>query len=428
MATKLTVYNDAIRELKGYPLSDLTTANTQLQELDGAWDTAVKYVLDLTDWNFARRRATLTGVSNSSYPPYAYSYTLPSDYLRKVWVKINAVDEFQADHAESGATIYGFETSLLVEYMSDHADNLDPTNWPPQFVRVVALYLAILTSEKLASGGDDVQNRLWGLFDRAFSEAEAKEALFVTNEGIPAVRNSVMRRAISYLGQVLSGSVELHTQVDKLRWAMNREWDDAVKYVLEQGAWNFALRRAMLQGGSETMPGSQIADVIEGYSLPPAVETTTTTGLPDMQGFTYGYIMPSDFLHKIWVKTDANDVFETPHRLLGDSIFTNVEPIILEYVASDSFTTDPTNWPATFSEAVSAYLAFVVAPEIRLEQGRNGTRVNATGMKQALEINYERRLSNAKTKDAIQQYPHRFPSGTFVRARAGSRFTMSRTR
>ena len=41
----LIVYNDALRELASYPLADLTTANTRLQELQGATNNAVQYVL-----------------------------------------------------------------------------------------------------------------------------------------------------------------------------------------------------------------------------------------------------------------------------------------------------------------------------------------------------------------------------------------------
>ncbi len=88
--TKLIVYNEVMRELAGHPLANLTNVNTRLSELNGAFDHAVEYMLSKADWGFARRRATLTGVSDSAFPPYTYRYSKQSDYLRKCWLKTAA--------------------------------------------------------------------------------------------------------------------------------------------------------------------------------------------------------------------------------------------------------------------------------------------------------------------------------------------------
>src|SRR5690606_11176196 len=155
VTSKLIVWNEALRELGDHPLSDTTTANKAQKTLNDAWDHAIEYVLSRRDWNFARRRATLTGVSDTAFPPYTYRYARPSDYLRKVWIKASADDQFQIPHAESGAVIYGFAASAAIEYMSDHSDNYDPANWPPQFTRVLVLYLAMLAGPKIGRIGND---------------------------------------------------------------------------------------------------------------------------------------------------------------------------------------------------------------------------------------------------------------------------------
>lgn len=619
VTTKLTVFNDTLRELGSHPLANLTTANTRLSELNGAFDHAVEYMLSKMDWGFARRRATLTGVSDSGFPPFTYRYSKPVDYLRKCWVKLTADAAQQIDHAEVAAVFYGFEPTALIEYVSDHADNYDPANWPPHFTRCAVLYLAQLVAPKLARAGSGELGMLEGKLQSALSEAEGFEAVFLTNGQIPAARNTVlrraleivgqqmagnvplmaqsdylrwqmnatwdtavrflleqapwsfairrqtltgttdlsglppytyryarpsgylkrhwlrqsasapfeadfaesglsfygydptlvlefvstdsvaldptswpavfietmalylasqvagrvnvatddggkatieasqqrdalmqqfalyldrakgseavaryqasipdnrlpvMRRALEFMGQELTGFVDIDGQAAKLRWAMTQAWDHSLKYVLEQGAWNFATRRVMLTGGSEPVPGDLSSDIIEGYSLPPATEPTPPGNLPDMAGYQYGYNLPADFLHKIWIKSDANHDLEIPHQFMRDAVYANHQPIVMEYVAWDADSTDPGEWSANFLEAMAAYLALTVSPEIVVGTDSKGrARLNANEIRQKLEMVWERKLSDAKLRDAIQQYPQRMPVGSFVRARMGS--------
>lgn len=421
--TKLIVVNAALRELGAHPLADLSTATTAQQEMLGAWDHAVESALALRDWNFARRRATLTGATDSSYPPYTYRYSKPSDFLRKTWVKSSASDDYQADHAEIAAAFYGFLSTVLVEYISDHSSNYDPANWPPHFTKMVTFLLAMRCAPKLARAGAETINILQGQISQAAATADEFEVVYLTNTQIATNRYPVMRRAIEFLGQQLSGSVAVHSQTDRLRWHMNRSWDHAVKYVLEQGAWNFATRRTTLTGGSISVPGDITADVIEGYSLAPATETDPDD-LPDMAGYDYGYTLPDDFLHKIWLKADANETYERPHQFMRNAVYTTVEPVVLEYVALDDDSTDPDNWSANFLEAVAAYLALMVAPEFMVSNGSGKQEIQAPRVRDRLEQVFLAKLSDAKLRDAIQQYPTSIPPGRFARARAGRTSTL----
>ncbi|MCC6617397.1 MAG: hypothetical protein IT320_28240 [Anaerolineae bacterium] len=429
MATtsKLIVYNEALRELGSAQLANLVTVNTSLTTLNGAFDHAVEYILSRLDWNFARRRASLSGVSDTSYPPYTYRFTRPSDYLRKCWVKTSAADAHQIDHAEAGAVIYGFVSSALIEYVSDHADNYDPANWPPHFTRCLALYLASLVGPKLARS-DDATNGVWAKLQQALSEAEAFENVFLTNALIPTERHPVFRRAIEIMGQSLAGSVAIHSQADKLRWSMSQAWDYTVKYCLEQGAWNFATRRALMTGGSAAVPGDTYEGIVEGYAVSPASESEGSD-LPDMDGWDYGHYLPDDFLHKIWIKADANNREECPHQFMRDAVYVNYENVVLEYVSDDDDAIDPDNWPATFLELVAARLALTVAPEMTIEEtGKGRAKVSSTGVRQSLDAFYTRALSDARMKDAAQQYPVSLPPGQWARARMGSTYSTMRSR
>lgn len=425
--TKLIVYNEALRELAVSPLVNLVTVNTRLTELNGAFDHAVEYVLARMDWNFARRRATLTGVSDSSYPPYTYRYARPSDYLRKVWVKTAASDPHQIDHAEAGANLFGFLSSALIEYISDSSEQYDPANWPPHFTRCISLYLALLTGPKLA-GSDERTSGIYSRLERALSEAEAFEVVHLTNTQIPSVRQPVLRRAIEIIGQQLSGSIAVHSQADKLRWSMHSSWDHSLKYLLEMGQWNYATRRALLTGGAQPVPGDTYGDIVEGYASGTPSEDTSSD-LPDMDGWEYGHVLPTDFVTKIWLKADATHINECPHQFMKGAVYTNEESVVLEYISNDDDALDPETWSAAFLEAMAARLALSVVPELVIEEtGKGRSRVTPTGMRNTLQAYWERALSDARSLDAVQQYPVDLPPGRWATARRGSTSLIRRTR
>jgi hypothetical protein len=421
MATtsKLTVFNDVLSELGiKYRLANVVTSNARLTALDGSFDHAVEYMLAQADWGFARRRTTLTGSSSSAFPPYTYVFTRPSDFLRVCWLKTNADDDVELDYAESAASIYMFVDSGLLEYVSDHADNYDPVNWPPHFTRAFTLYLALLVAPGLARAGDDVTEKLYGLFSTALELAQEFDARHLTNAQIPIDRHPVMRLALSFMGQELGATNQVRNHVGKLHFEMQRSWTHAVRYVLEQGAWNFASRRVRLTGGSEEIPGGEWDSIIEGYSVEPAEAEEDSSDVP-ISEFDYGYVLPSDFLHKIWLKADPADMIEADHQFLKDQVMTNVQPAIMEYVSNDSDAIDPDNWPATFTEAVAAYLAFLAVPELyAVDGGKRGVKTMFEA-KEALNKLFQAKLGDAKRKDSIQQQRKRVPLGNFARARLG---------
>jgi hypothetical protein len=429
MATtsKLIVYNDALRELGSHPLANLTTPNTRLQELDGAFPHAVEYTLSRIDWNFCRRRATLTGVIDAAHPPFTHRYVRPSDYLRKVWIKVAADDEFSAEHAEVGAVFYGFNPTVLIEYMSDGASNYEPVNWPPQFTRSLVVYLAMLCAPKLARAGDDIA-ALYQKLDVALDGARAQEAVFIANSQIQKGRLPVLRRAIEMLGQQTAGTVVVSSHLDQLRWQMNRNWTHAVRYILEQDSWSFATKRALLTSGrdpDEVMPSGEYASIVEGYSVD-GVEPVTA--LPRLSDFSYGFHLPDDYLHKVWAKTNASAYDEIDHQIIGMMLFAPSEPVLLEYIGQDAELIEPAAWSAVFTEAVAAYLALMIAPELVIENdGKNG-RINAPQIRDRLMVNYERKLSDARMRDAVQQQIAMTPPGRFIRARMGGNVFGRRTR
>ena len=141
--------------------------------------------------------------------------------------------------------------------------------------------------------------------------------------------------------------------------------------------------------------------------------------LPDAAGYQYGYALPDDFRHKIWLKRDAGDDEELPHQILGAAIFANAEPVVMEYVAEDAASIAPASWSAVFTDLIAAQLAVTVASAYVVEMGGRGATIKGSDVRRMLEDNFQRKLSDARNKDAIQQYPVSFPVGSFVRARMG---------
>lgn len=409
--TKLIVYNEVLRELGStFRLANLVTPGPALTALEGAFAHAVEYVISRVDWNFARRRASLTSTADGAFPPFTRRYTKPADYLRKVWIKLAAADAFQIEHAEVGAVFYGYETTALMEYMSDDASNADPANWPPQFTRCMVLYLAQLVGPSLARA--NMQSVAFDAerLDAALAEARASEDVFAINVQVPAARLPVMRRAIEILGEQMSSSVMTQSFIDRARWKMQAGWDHTIRSCLEAGAWNFATRRALLTGGTVPIPRANDTGYIEGIFVGPAVSSEAE----DISEFQYGYNLPPEFLHKISVKRNAYDDRECRYQFLRSIIMADCEPVVLEFVASDNHSTDPESWPATFTDYVASALAKLAVSELGLKPNEMAEA------RAAIEAMTERRLSDAKTKDAIQQAPAYAPLGAFALARRGN--------
>ena len=381
--TKLIVWNEALREIGDHPLTDTTTPNTAQDALNSAWDHAVEYVLSRRDWNFARRRATLTGISDTSHPPYVYRYARPSDYLRKIWVKNAADDEFQIPHAEIAAVIYGHATSALIEYISDHSDNYDPANWPPQFTRVLALYLAMLVAPKLGRVGMDDAKTWYQKIDIALQEAERSEAVTTISADISTDRDAVMRRAIEILGQRLEGAVPVYSDVDALRWQLNRGWETMVKFVLEQAPWNFALRRA----------------------------TLTSTADATYAPYAYRFARPSGFLKRVWIRETATDAHEADYTEAGTYFYGHAGTKVLEYIAADAAAMTAANWPASFAELVATYMAAQLAPAGgSVTTGEDGKERRTPSIRQALMQQFAQMLEVARTAEASQHQSKQVPA------------------
>lgn len=174
------------------------------------------------------------------------------------------------------------------------------------------------------------------------------------------------------------------------RRLLDAVWDGALKYCLEQGQWNFAIRSVRVN-----------------YS--PSVEPPF--------GYRRAFNKPDDYVRTVAFASDP--FFNSPIIQYTDEAgfwFCDLDEIFIRYVSNDqSFGLDSSLWPETFSSFVAAYLATQIAQ--RLKNGSD---------REWLAREYKMAKTDALTKDAIQEPTKIFPPGRWVRSRQGGSTRYSR--
>lgn len=162
-------------------------------------------------------------------------------------------------------------------------------------------------------------------------------------------------------------------------------WNDgAVNYCLEQGQWNFAMR---------------------------AVEIDASTTITPTFGYQYAFDKPNDHIRTTGVCED--EYLAVPlTRMLEEVGFwlADIDPIFVRYVSnSDSYGNDLTRWPGTFSKYVAAFLA----SEAVFTLTQSAEKQNFI-----LQL-MQRRLIDARSKDAMADPTAFAPQGTWSNSRRG---------
>ena len=198
-----------------------------------------------------------------------------------------------------------------------------------------------------------------------------------------ATRLGLYNDALAHLGERKLVTV---TDDDESRHALDLHYDRALRYCLEQGLWNFALR---------------------------TVQVDSSAALAPALGYTYAFEQPTDWIRTAQVSADEN--FTRPlddfSEEGGNIWYAFVDPIYVQYVSDDAgYGLDIGAWPETFTEYVGCHLAVRVAK-----------RLTAAGAADLAELRKEeKRLRiDARAKDAMNQVAGRMPAGTWVTSRGG---------
>lgn len=202
-----------------------------------------------------------------------------------------------------------------------------------------------------------------------------------------ADRLQIYRGALRLLGD---GRLASLTEVNSRRVALDDAWDNSVDFMLEQGLWNFAMRTVDLSADDDFEP---------------------------LYGYKYSFKKPDD-----WVRTRSicDEPFFTrsydEYHDEGEFWFADIDTLYISYVSNHSeYGWNIGLWRQSFSKALETYLAF----ECGLPVANDKTNRND------LFQLFEKRLKNAKTKDAVDEGVVYQPAGRLVRARSGYGSRMS---
>lgn len=177
-ATKLGLYNGALRILQERKLASLSENREPRRLLDDAYgdgstNGAVRYCLEMGQWTFATRTVQVD-YSPSVTPSFGYDYAFdqPSDLVRTIAV---CADEDcmvpLLRYSDERRYWYAYEQTLYVKYVSNHASyGADLSLWPENFAKLVEAYLAKEIAGNLTQG----ENKII-LAERGWKEAK-KEA------------------------------------------------------------------------------------------------------------------------------------------------------------------------------------------------------------------------------------------------------------
>lgn len=183
----------------------------------------------------------------------------------------------------------------------------------------------------------------------------------------------------------------------KPRRILDEVWDGGwVKYCLEQGAWEFAMRTARIE-------------VDEAFST------------PDF-GYQYAFEIPTDYVTTIAVCAD--EFFRQPLLRYAHEAghwFADIEPLFVQFVSSDeTYGGDLSRWSESFTDYAANYGASKIIGSLggeKTEQVKVLLGPAGYPERGALRIS----LHHAKSMSARTQ-PTRFPAeGSWTRARRGAR-------
>lgn len=146
MASKLGLFNGALRELGHDKLASLSEEAERRYVLDDVYDDVVDECLEAGQWKFAIRAVEIeddTGIE----PAFGYTYAFEkpvADFIRLTALSDNdRLSPSLSDYREEGGYWYADVTPLYAAYVSKDASyGLNLTEWPPGFAAFVELALA----------------------------------------------------------------------------------------------------------------------------------------------------------------------------------------------------------------------------------------------------------------------------------------------
>lgn len=153
MATKLQVWNKALR-LLGMPRLESVTDNVPTcYELEDAWPNTVLEVFEAGEWNYATRTTSSTGDTVGHINGYAYRHDKPTGWLRTLQVSASPDFGVASEYRDEGGYLHSNDEVFYIRYITEsNAEDADLPSWPPSLADLVATRLAFEVAPILRPG------------------------------------------------------------------------------------------------------------------------------------------------------------------------------------------------------------------------------------------------------------------------------------
>lgn len=187
--------------------------------------------------------------------------------------------------------------------------------------------------------------------------------------------------ALLVLGQERLASL---AEASAARYALDGTYDQTVRYCLEQGFWNFAMR---------------------------AVQADSSASVTPTFGFQYAFTKPSDFI-RLYGMSSEETMQEPLLRFVDEPNFwyADVDPLFAKYVSDDvAYGLDLSIWPETFADYVAKRMAT-----------KTCKRITGSAPDEAMKKDERKAMLDARSKDAMNEPPGFPPPGSWVRSRLDS--------
>ena len=398
MVDKLSIYNGALRELKETPLATLTDNRAIRKTLDTAYDEVVRFCLESGIWTFAMRDVAITQSGTSSIG-YGYTFTKPADFLKLagIWsdsaFKTDIDDEFD-EYGGSWRTDY---TTIYIKYVSNDASyGLDLDKWTGGFIAFVQKYLAFLIAST-STNSDTIKKQMFEL-----AEDAKNKALEIDGWKKPTKRIGILGSTTPTKLSIYNGALRELGQPPLLSLNENRpaiehldsSYDEAVKFCLENGQWNFAMRTLKLDYSVSVTPNF---------------------------GYQKFFQKPTDYIKLIgiWYDEDLRQGLAENYDEDNMGWYTDYETIYVKYVSNHvNYGLNFIGWTSAFTDYVQKYLALLTAMPITQTPQIRDSLVSLVKMARL----------NSQNLDNWNKPTKRIPQSSWISARTSGRYNFSRER
>lgn len=178
MATKLSIFNEALRAIGDLRLASITEDVEARYVLEDAWPDCVEFVFTEGLWNFATKTEVITAdTGQPSIPGFGFTFDKPLNWVRTIAIAPNSLFDVEATYRDENDRIYANFDTLYIRFISsEKAVDEQVPNWPPAFARLVAAHLAKECGERL-SGNSGKAEALAADYKEALASAKNKDAL-----------------------------------------------------------------------------------------------------------------------------------------------------------------------------------------------------------------------------------------------------------